>query len=1271
MGLMNLNLEKFKIEKMLTRSRGFCKLFFLKSSMNRIFMSLFFFLGHTFFYINNTFAQTDLPRIIKPAPEASSLFRFQDYPMDYSTGLPQISIPIYEIQSGSLSLPISISYHASGRKVYDQDGPIGLGWSLNAGGMITRTIYGSPDFGTFTIGTYKFPYPFKNQSDLSTNNLDNLQYLEKIMHYANSEGDISVGEWSDSEYDIFSYSCNGLNGKFIFKDVNNIKTPILLPFKPYQITPNFNDNGINSIEITDEKGVSYKFIPGDTYGSGSNSATSSWVISKIIAANNIDSISFKYIALSQERRTISQQGILIDSWDMKDEEFPVNYLEYPEPTTTENYSSSRLVEIDFNQGKIVFNIENNSINDKPINNIQIVNNENEVQKTIQFSRSICYSQSELGLAKNKLDAILFKDKSNATVETYNFEYYPFINPDNNNQLNVRYCDWWGYYNASGQHDFVPRYNNVPFKGSGGATSNITVGNPAANREPNLEALKSCVLKKITFPTGGAAEFVYENNKATLYGANGTPVDGPGLRLYQLKTSDNNGHVFYKTYKYGIGENGYGSIDLLPEMNTMAKEDIYTFLGAYPFGPGPYDPNRGGTYHQRTFYSGFIPELSEIAERPVIYTQVTEYLGTEMSNSGKSIFKYDNSGWAASQMQMFKTLRIPRMHIYNQNYWDNPVLISKEDYKMFNNAGVISYQKVKESQNVYSSTINGYINGLHVQVVSVYPQKGRDMNTHYYAEKFGEEIIVFPNSVTDRIHTFNDYQIPTGFKNLSSSTDITYTDNDPISSTTNYTYNPLYQLPSGKSTINSKGETISSEIFYPFQNSDAVSQQMTALNMLNYPIEQKEYINSIFTKGVKTTYKDWGNKILAPEKIYTSQRGLAYELRLTNFAYDHKGNLLSVGKENDLRKSYMYGYDRQLPIAEVTNAKNDQITSFPSTESVNEIFFDPNHTIPYNITITFTTQAIGPITLKIPNGAWLGSNQQAGASCSIGYTLTNTNGTQSQVGNLCMASNYTVCSPTSNTITFNNMSAGDYTLTISVTNNTSSAQVPFDYSYQVTPMVITGLKEFYYENFEESSGANIATSSPFLGKKYYAGDYTVPYQIPNNRQYKIDYHYLSTGNTWVSISKSFQNNMVLSEGSAIDEVRVYPSDAFMTTYNYELLTGVKGICDINNKVTYYNYDNYSRLRSILDNEKNIIKLIDYSYYNNQSSPPAACNTANCIGPSKKCINGFCIAGKRVNTSTVKKPNGTWKCTYYYVWGGTVPNEGPFTEVNSVPCDIDPY
>jgi hypothetical protein len=66
------------------------------------------------------------------SPNASGLGEYNSYPVNLSTGVPNIDVPLYTIQAGKLSLPLSISYHASGIKV-DQDASfIGLGWRLMA-----------------------------------------------------------------------------------------------------------------------------------------------------------------------------------------------------------------------------------------------------------------------------------------------------------------------------------------------------------------------------------------------------------------------------------------------------------------------------------------------------------------------------------------------------------------------------------------------------------------------------------------------------------------------------------------------------------------------------------------------------------------------------------------------------------------------------------------------------------------------------------------------------------------------------------------------------------------------------------------------------------------------------------------------------------------------------------------------------------------------------------------------------------------------------------
>ena len=69
---------------------------------------------------------------------------------------------------------------------------------------------------------------------------------------------------------------------------------------------------------------------------------------------------------------------------------------------------------------------------------------------------------------------------------------------------------------------------------------------------------------------------------------------------------------------------------------------------------------------------------------------------------------------------------------------------------------------------------------------------------------------------------------------------------------------------------------------------------------------------------------------------------------------------------------------------------------------------------------------------------------------------------------------------------------------------------------------------------------------------------------------------------------------ISGAAYVDEVRLHPSKAQMTTYTYTPLIGVTSICDTDGKLTYYTYDNFGRLKWIRDQDGNIVKAYQYHY-----------------------------------------------------------------------------
>lgn len=90
-------------------------------------------------------SQTQDKSLSIPTPEAASLGLYGSVPTNNFTGLPNIQVPLYTLEDGGLKIPITMSYHAGSLKVNERPGWTGLGWTLSAGGAITRTVKGIED----------------------------------------------------------------------------------------------------------------------------------------------------------------------------------------------------------------------------------------------------------------------------------------------------------------------------------------------------------------------------------------------------------------------------------------------------------------------------------------------------------------------------------------------------------------------------------------------------------------------------------------------------------------------------------------------------------------------------------------------------------------------------------------------------------------------------------------------------------------------------------------------------------------------------------------------------------------------------------------------------------------------------------------------------------------------------------------------------------------------------------------------------------------------
>lgn len=224
--------------------------------------------------------------VVMPAPNAAALGKYSDIPVSYFTGVPSISIPIYTVQEGPLSVPVALNYHASGVRVGEPASWVGLGWSLDAGGMVTRTVMGKPDDQN--------GYYFTGASLTTTGN------------------DISYAATGliDSEPDIFSFNFAGYSGKFFFDKDQKVH---FVPMQDLQLSvttgvfgPNNSVGGFNSFVITTPEGNRYIFgnVPGATPVNAieisqdwslASVAASSWYLVRIETHDKKQAVNLAYV----------------------------------------------------------------------------------------------------------------------------------------------------------------------------------------------------------------------------------------------------------------------------------------------------------------------------------------------------------------------------------------------------------------------------------------------------------------------------------------------------------------------------------------------------------------------------------------------------------------------------------------------------------------------------------------------------------------------------------------------------------------------------------------------------------------------------------------------------------------------------------------------------------------------------------------------------------------------------------------------------------------
>ncbi len=459
--------------------------------------------------------------VVMPPPNAASLGKFGDIPVSYFTGVPNVGIPITTVQEGSLALSVSLNYHASGIKVAETASWVGLGWSLVAGGTVSRTIQGLAD-DTPTNGYYNFGANVVICSD-------------PLSGYQATNA--ASGTY-DLEPDIFSFNFAGYSGKFFFdKD----KVCQFLPKQELKLVPYTTNDPFTGFTIITPDGTRFIFGKTDLPAGSSREAYDiskspgenigqkvTWHLVRVESYDqkfaidlyyNNDNYSYRNPASCRQLffpgGCGTQQGQYVESTNCS----TTQGVDYAHRYIWTSITGKRLSKIVTSTSVVEF-IANTDRQD--LDQLQVAGSTDKKElDTIKvyplsgqnpnmsycfkyaLSQSYMVSSGATGSEAKRLvlDQIQKTSCDGAVTEpAYIFTYEP-------GQLPFRLSkqvDHWGYFNGqTGNEDDLINIPPTTYEG-------FTYG--SSNRNTSESNMKKGVLTEITYPTGGKTQFTFEANK---------------------------------------------------------------------------------------------------------------------------------------------------------------------------------------------------------------------------------------------------------------------------------------------------------------------------------------------------------------------------------------------------------------------------------------------------------------------------------------------------------------------------------------------------------------------------------------------------------------------------------------------------------------------------------------------------------------------------------------------------------------------------------------
>ncbi len=947
---------------------------------------------------------------IAPSPNATALGTYANVPVNNYTGVPDISIPLHTVTSRDISLPITLSYHASGIKVAQEASWVGLGWALQAGGVITRTIRGEDDL---VAGFPDAPeLPAWDEDNNLTDDPTNVAYLQGV-----------CAGTTDAQPDLFYFSLPGHTGKFILgqRESNNDPIPVhLVSQEKMEITFDSTptpSTGMWTIVTAD--GYRYEFGTvertntftgtGDTEVNAdadlanklfgpTTITTTAWYLDKITSPTG-NEITFEYdddfhdIQSTIYRSLAERQNIKTQMWAPNREAFQSLCQGIDTYTSSQNFVSDMYLErIVFNNGSLEFQTSDRT---DMIASIRSAKKPQRLQQIVlkaldgTVRRKFVFDYDYFNAGQTALETRLklthlIEYNQDVAKAPYQFTY------DEANTLptkDSKATDYWGYFNnQTGNTTLLPaltvdRINPPTYIDDLGASTTDGWDNTCranctdyascnacwtvpftpqpfagAIKTANLAAAQTATLAQITYPTGGTMSFTYDLHDFSAGASIGESVtQGAGLRIAQITANDEINPAIITRYEYTREEN-----NTTVSSGRLMSPLVYYYQDQVPeaFGSGVFS-----ICHFLTRQSGTVVPLGTSAQGNLVgYDRVTVLHGAAGEN-GKTEYVYRNQE---------ETLRPPYFpNLPNFYAQDNGLLEMQTEYARVDN----DYQLIRSVETTYPPDPVAEVVGKGLATFSVSCQQAVEAKFYDIVSQWWH-----PTSTIVRQY---DQDNPTQIQQT----------------TTSYQYaNADHKQLTLVSVTDSEDNNHITRYAYAEDFVDATDPNQFGSNLLrdsdthmhSQVLRQTTEVGGSETQRVTTTYDDESGHVL-PQSTITYPDGLAAgESITTTYRYDDIGNVVFQQPQDQQESAFLWGYNRQYPIAQVVNAKETEVFYTGFEEDTQDVSAEArtgrqSHSGSYQVTLPSS----GTYRLtywRKPNGQpWQIETQTISASTTIGAT----------------------------------------------------------------------------------------------------------------------------------------------------------------------------------------------------------------------------------------------------------------------------------------------